>query len=468
MKIRLRLTLWNFIVMLFIQLTFSFILFIGMKYVLYEALDDDIEIFADTIEKSYNPFLGEFEEILWHVESARRYSELYLIVFNAAGRPVFSTPMTQLVNLSIPELGDNRQIGLTVSARAPAANPILRPGKDGLVAFRMIVRRMYYNGRLIGYLQAALPIGDVETALDKLLRIILLANLFAVILIASGGYLLTRNALKPILTITQKANQISHSNLDERIPVRHKKDELGLLSQTLNDLLARMQQAFESQQTFMADAAHELKTPLSVLRAHWESELNNPRVTDQLKEKIVRDVETISRLSRMINNLLLLSQSEAKYAAFEFDTVQLDQIIKDVVSNLDALAELKSQVIHLESLPEIKLAADPNKIYQLFFNLIENAIKYTQEEGTITISLVLEKEQAVVRITDNGPGIPQEDLPHIFKRFYRVHKDRARESGGSGLGLAICKLIARMHRGTIDVSSQAGCGTTFTVRLPVH
>lgn len=469
MRIRTRLTLWNFLIMLIVLLTFNFILFFGMKLVFYRTLDEEINIFADNIEESYNPIIGEFEEIFWRLESAKRYNELYLIVYNSAGSPIFATPMTQLVRLEIPKIEKNViQEGYTIKTNTSQNSQILKPNPEGEVTFRVIVRKMYYDNYLIGYLQAALPIENVETTLQQLLNTILIANLIIVIFIAAAGYFLTGKMLNPIQIIIRKAKKISQSNLDDRIVVKNQKDELGQLSRTLNELLRRLQESFESQRAFMADAAHELKTPLAVLRTHWESELNNPDINEELKEKMVKDVETISRLSRMINNLLLLSQSEIKYGAFEFDNIRLDSVIEEVVSNLEVLAGLKTQTLTISELDEVEINGDRTKIYQLFFNLVENAIKYTQAEGIIKISVLNENRMAVVKVSDNGTGIPAEDLPKIFDRFYRVDKDRARKSGGSGLGLAICKLIAEAHNGSIEVKSSLGTGTVFIVKMPIN
>jgi signal transduction histidine kinase len=234
----------------------------------------------------------------------------------------------------------------------------------------------------------------------------------------------------------------------------------------LNNLLDRLQRAFTAQQQFLADAAHELKTPLSVLRAHWESELNNENLSLDIKEKLVQDIETISRLSHLISNLLLLSKTEAVRSAFEIKTVQLDEIIGEVLSDAQILAEMKSQHIEVVDLQPVKILGDRIRLYQLFFNIMDNAIRYSDNSGRIWISLKTKDHWNVIEIRDNGPGIPQEDLPFIFDRFYRAQKDRARKTGGSGLGLSICQLIVHSHDGEIEVESEIGKGSIFRVKLP--
>ena len=186
-----------------------------------------------------------------------------------------------------------------------------------------------------------------------------------------------------------------------------------------------------------------------------------------MKELLLHDIETISRLSHLINNLLLLSKTEAMQANFESEPLRLDDILRDVEADGRVLAEAKSQRLMLSNLPEVMIRGDSMRLYQLFFNLVDNAIKYSPEGSAIELWLGVHTPWAIVGVKDNGVGIAPEHIPHLFDRFYRVQKDRARKTGGSGLGLAICKLIAELHHGTIDVTSVVGKGSTFIVKLPL-
>ena len=216
----------------------------------------------------------------------------------------------------------------------------------------------------------------------------------------------------------------------------------------------------------MADAAHELKTPLTVLRTHWEDELSSKELPENFKEKLVRDIETITRLSKLINNLLLLSNSEYGMLRSDFEKLDIAELVAEIVSNTVVLAELKNQTINLIEKTSVFIEGDKTKLYQLFFNLVDNAIKYTPEKGLIIISVKMENHLARVEIKDNGIGISEKDLPHIFRRFYRIQKDRSKKLGGNGLGLAIVKLITDIHNGEIKVESQLGKGSTFIVNIP--
>ncbi|MEJ2637243.1 MAG: ATP-binding protein, partial [Calditrichia bacterium] len=239
------------------------------------------------------------------------------------------------------------------------------------------------------------------------------------------------------------------------------------LTRIMNNLVERLRKSFTGQQEFLAEAAHELKSPLAILRAHWEGELNNPDIPLAMKEKLVQDVETISRLSHLINNLLMLSKTGAMDWEKDFRPVRLDQVLDDVLADAEVMAELKSQELRIPELPEITVRGDQERLYQLYLNLIENAIKYTPEGGKVRISHAVEDNQFVIGIHDNGPGIPSQDLPRIFERFYRVRNGNMKKTSGSGLGLSICKLIAETHQGKIDVQSKEGEGSTFFVKLPL-
>lgn len=468
MKIRTRLSFWYFIVSFLILSILSIGIYWGMHRLLYRTVDEDLEIFTDMIETSYNPVLGEFEEIVWKLESAKRFQEVYLIVYDNNGMIKFASPMTQFVDFYMPLPKDDIALGFTSTTKLTRPISVLKPDEEGNVTFRGISRRMYYNNHPIGWIKAGLPITDIENALDKLFNVIIIANILAVLLVGIGGFFIIGRFLVPIKTITNKAKIISHSNLNERIDVHNEQDELGQLTITLNDLLERLYQVFETQRRFMADAAHELKTPLSVLRAHWEDEIDNPGLNNDFKERLVQDIETIGRLNQMINKFLFLAQTEDVSDKMDLSNIQLDEFLTDIINDAKILAELKEQSIDIVELTPLVIKGDRNQLYQLFFNLIDNAIKYTPEKGKIWISLREMDQNVKIQIRDNGVGIGENELSNIFNRFYRVDKDRSRKTGGSGLGLAICKMIVDSHNGKITVDSQVSKGSTFTVFIPLY
>jgi signal transduction histidine kinase len=331
----------------------------------------------------------------------------------------------------------------------------------------MMGSRIIKNEEAVGYLIIGQSFEKLYNSMNNLLTVLLFGIGIATLIILLFSYFLTERSLQPIDKLINQAKRISHQNLSKRLLVNNPADEIGRLTLVLNDLLRRLQEAFDKEQEFMADAAHELKTPLAVLRTHWEDELSNKELPDSFKEKLVKDIETITRLSKLINNLLLLSNTEYFQLRSDFEKLDLSLIIKEVIDNSKVLAELNGQTIDILEISPIFITGDKSRLYQLFFNLIDNAIKYTPNNGNIYVSLTKEPKFGVVEIRDNGIGIPTTDLPNIFRRFYRVHKDRSKKMGGDGLGLSIAKLITDIHNGKISVESQVGKGSSFKVKLPL-
>ena len=467
MKIRIRLTLWFFSITLLIILVFSLGTYFGMQRLLFEALDKELDVLASSIERSYDPFFNKFSELDFFHDNENLFLEYYLRVYDKNANPIYVAPLSTIISFDIPLSENKIEEGYTLKTKISQKIPFLNPDPAGEVTFRLICRQLFYHQQRVGWIIVGLSIERIEESMQNLLNVLLGTILVSILLLALTSYFLTRKALHPVNIITKKADQISQNNLEERIQVPVENDELGQLSQVLNNLLDRLQGAFMAQQQFLADAAHELKTPLSVLRAHWESELNNAELSIEIKEKLVQDIETISRLSHLINNLLLLSKTEALRSTFEFNLVQLDEIIDEVLSDARVLADMKAQYIEVVDLQPVKIRGDRMRLYQLFFNIMDNAIRYGSESGQIWISLRVSDNWNIVEIRDNGPGISPEDLPHIFDRFYRAQKDRARKTGGSGLGLSICQLIANSHDGEIEVESETGKGSVFRVKLPI-
>jgi len=463
MKIRTRLVLWYFFASLVLLLIFSIGTYLGMKQLLLNSLDDELEKIKNDISSSFNEQTDSFE-ILSHPFFIRtELSNYYLILYDKNRKIIFESKAVSLTNIDLPI--NNVDTNYTASAIFKSSFD----GNDSTVQyakFRIDGSKLYYDESVIGYLVIGQSFEKLYESMDKLLSVLLFGIGIITLIILILSYFLTERSLKPIDSLITQAKKISRENLYERLNVENPEDEIGRLTNVLNGLLKRLQDAFEKEQEFMADAAHELKTPLTVLRTHWEDELSNKDLPENFKEKLVRDIETITRLSKLINNLLLLSNSEYGMLRADFDRLDLAELVTEIVNNTTILAELKNQTISLIERTSVFIEGDKAKLYQLFFNLVDNAIKYTPEKGNISISVKRESHYALVEIKDNGIGIPENDLPNIFRRFYRVQKDRSKKLGGNGLGLAIVKLIIDIHNGEVLVESWVGKGSTFIVKIP--
>ena len=281
----------------------------------------------------------------------------------------------------------------------------------------------------------------------------------------AGGWWLVGRAIRPIEDISSTAVKISAGDLSQRINVAEAESELGQLASVLNSTFARLEAAFAQQQQFTSDAAHELRTPVSVMLTQTQTALNRERSGAEYRETLEACQRASQRMRKLIESLLELARLDAGQEQMKRMTFDLSQTTRDCVELVRPLATERGVKIHSE-LPPLKCVGDAERLAQVITNLLTNAIQYNQEGGEVRVKLESQGDLVVLTVSDTGRGIPAEDLPRVFERFYRGDKSRTVANGNAGLGLAISKAIVEAHGGTIEVSSRAGMGTTFTVRLP--
>lgn len=246
------------------------------------------------------------------------------------------------------------------------------------------------------------------------------------------------------------------------------KGEMAQLAAAFNQMSEQVHNLDEARNQFVSNASHELKTPLATIKILVESMMYQDDMDPALRKEFLGDIDKeIDRLSSVVGDLLTLVHIDSHKLRLRREMMVLADTVRETVSRLNPLAKKRGQQIVVKIQDECEMFADSGKLAQVCYNIIENAIKYTPDGGTITVSLAKVGRDAVLDISDTGVGIPAEDLPHVFDRFYRVDKARSRETGGTGLGLSIVKQIVRLHAGTVTVASEFGKGTTFTVQLPV-
>ncbi|MCA9139337.1 MAG: HAMP domain-containing protein [Planctomycetales bacterium] len=314
-------------------------------------------------------------------------------------------------------------------------------------------------------LRAISPLKPVEQDFRSYVKIIATLGPLAVVAALLAGYLVSGHLLSPIQQITNKARKISGDRLDERLPIVNEHDELGELSTTLNETFDRLESSVNTMRRFTSDAAHELRSPVAVLRTEAEIALRKPRDADEYRAVVERTLTEAIRLGELVDQLLTLSRHDAGVQKMSTDEVPVGAIVEDVVARLAATAADKG--VHLESvnLPTDFVAGHDVWLSQLFFNLIDNAIKFTAAGGKVNISGASSCDHVEFFVEDTGIGMAEEHLPHVFERFYRA--DGSREHyRGTGLGLSICKSIVEAHGGEINVESERGEGTRFIVCLP--
>jgi len=285
------------------------------------------------------------------------------------------------------------------------------------------------------------------------------------------GSLLARKALSPVAQMGRQAEKITANNLGERLAVRNEHDELGQLAVIMNDLLERLDLSFEQQKRFMADASHELRTPLAIVRGESEVALSKQdRSTDDYRTSLDIIHDESERLTRIVEDLFTLARADAGQFRTEFRPVYLDEIVADSVRAISVLARAKDVRIDVTTNGEMPMNADEGLLRRLFINLLDNAVKYNQKGGAVSLITENANGHYVLRIKDTGTGIPANEQGLVFDRFYRVDKARSRrsetETSGAGLGLAIAQWIAGIHKGRVDLVSSSENGSVFSVTLP--
>ncbi len=327
---------------------------------------------------------------------------------------------------------------------------------------------MLVDGRIIGALVYASPIQDMMQRVfnlqDRMILYFLIAAVVAMVIALVFSRILTR----PIVSLTRSIQRMGRGDFSTRVPVTGS-GELRRLSETFNAMSEKLEMLDQSRNQFVSNASHELKTPLATMKILLESIIYQPDMDGEMRTEFLTDInKEIDRLNMVIGDLLTLVSMDSKTMRLNRTSFSLAQLVTDTAARLKLVLEQREQELKLNLSDRCEMYADNAKLTQVVYNLMENASKYTQEGGTIRVRLIRSGRDAILTVSDNGPGIPKEDQPHIFDRFYRVDKARSRETGGTGLGLSIVHQMVLMHGGTVSVESEEGSGTTFTVELPIH
>jgi signal transduction histidine kinase len=335
------------------------------------------------------------------------------------------------------------------------------------IPLRVLSIPLGYGGDKVAVMQVAAPLDAVESARTYLVYVMFVAWMYGVVIVALALYFTLGRALEPLKVIVETADQINRADdLSRRIPLHgYEEDEIGSLIKSFNQTLERLEALFKSQQRFLADVSHELRTPLTVIKGNVDL---MRRMKQFDAESLTSIDQEAGRLTRLVGGLLMLAQAESGNLPLSFRPVELDLLVTEVFQEMHIISGGKVHV-HLTEIDQILVNGDRDRLKQVLINLIANAIQYTPQNGDIYMSLSRVGDQARIICRDTGPGIPAEDLPHIFERFYRAEKSRTRgQSTGFGLGLSITKWIVERHNGRIEVNSKDEQGTTFVIWLPLY
>jgi heavy metal sensor kinase len=315
--------------------------------------------------------------------------------------------------------------------------------------------------------QVAEPMDDFVEAIDRFRSVLWFGIPVLLLAAAGGGYWLSAFALRPVDRMTSVAQTITPQDLSRRVSVPQTGDELQRLGETLNKMLQQIESAVLRITQFTADASHELRTPVALIRTRAEVTLAKPRTNDQYREALSEVLFESERTSALIENLMLLARADTGAETLDYQRTDVSALARAVSAQAQTLAEAK-ELKWNAAVPDVPIwvLGDPQALRRLLLILIDNAVKYTPENGSISLALETYDNHAAIRVEDTGMGISEADLPHIFERFYRADKARSRELGGTGLGLSIGRWIANAHSGEIKVESSTA-GSTFVFRLPL-
>jgi len=467
-SIKFRFTLWYLLVLVILLVLLSTGVYLYLSYTLYHNLDSELELRASQ--------LSSFRDILDTVAEGRFEEEIGEVVafyFHSGDELLRISPRDIDITL------DNELVDRAISGQAIFATIVTAEEVElRIYAAPFSQTPPYLMARrpespllpMIRVESAALIIGRptkaISQALSGLLRTLAIAVPLTMLLAGGGGVWLARRAFRPVDRMSQTAREIEATDLSRRLEVSTK-DELGRLALTLNQMIQRLQKAFQRQREFTSDASHELRAPLAVIQAESTLALHKDRSVSDYRQSLETISQEVANMSRVIDQLLTLARADEGRERFACEEIDLGEVLRRLSVDIGILCEEKGLEFNLNLIDGVKVDGDAASLRQLFRNILDNAIRYTPPGGTISVSLTREGPMAVVADSDTGMGIPPEDMAHIFERFYRVDKARSRAQGGSGLGLAIAKYIAEAHHGNIEVTSKVGRGSTFTVRLPM-
>ena len=488
LSIRIRFIAWYALILTVTFLLFSTVLYVYLQKSLSSYLDFILESKADGVAVSINTYWETEKMVAVHRKGISRKTLSKINNQNflkIAGRWVEErSDDPDLVNIIIQIYKPNGEI-IAYSKSAPIVNlpkdalDELKKGLDfsgnekieisekSFQDFRFVAIPVKEDKSVAYIVQVASPLTFTYTTLNRV-KLILFVTLPLTVIIASilAGKFLASITLKPLNSMIGTVRQITGSNLDTRVAVPDNMDEIRELAETFNDMLERINRSFAVQRQFIQDVSHELKTPFTVIRGEMEVALKRERSVSEYRDILESNLDEIKKISHILESLLALARFDSDAVTLNKEATDISVMIKDILSDIEILALQKSIEITVMSIVGDNIVnIDRERMRSVFYNIFDNAIKYSNENGKIEVDINRVEDEVIIKISDTGPGISEEDIPYIFERFYRA--DKARCSEGFGLGLSIAKSIVKAHGGYILVRSRIDEGATFIISLLV-
>jgi heavy metal sensor kinase len=485
-SIRFRIIIWYVIILTGILSLFSIILFNNFQSKLFSVVDSYLQANADVVsnsinnhweqEKLKNPDIliktKKYDETIntFFIKNIKNWSkyeqnDLYYIntlvrIFDNRAKLIFSSKVMD----NIMSLSDAGQ-GNVFKGKDYYEDISVKTSSLEKMHLRLLTVPILKDKNLIYIIRVGTPLITLYSSLNILKLILFLLLPLTVLLTGVIGLFFAQITLRPLSKMISTIHHITAENLNLRLENPKTNDEIHKLADTFNDMLDRLDKSFTSQRRLIEDLSHEIKTPLSIIKGEIEVARKKIRTTREYEEILESNLEEINRIIIIAENLLLISRFESKVVKLNPQQIILNNLLSDIINDIRIIALEKNIKIDLSMQKNVIINCDQNQIKSLFLNLIDNAIKYTDKNGIIKFSLTKVNNFAKIEITDSGIGIPEDDLPYIFDRFYRTLRSNNKEKG-FGLGLSIAKSIVDMHHGKIQVSSKYNKGTTVTIQLP--
>ena len=451
-------------------LVFGILLYAGLSFILHRHVDDNLLAVANAESQEIEVTTGQFRNLSSDDHKDDRH---YDSEDEHELRESIRSSLIREPDGTVLWTGEN------VTGFSPLASASLSEVRTGQTVFETIqqsnttsIRRILLpimDGHKVQYiLQTEQSLEFVHNTLVMLLLVLVGVSGVVLVLAWVGSRWLAQEALIPVDLLSTTASQISGQTLGTRLSMTAPYDEFQRLASAFNNMLDRLQKGFDAQRRFVADAAHELKTPLTAMKGNLEVTLQRARSAEEYRDAIVANLDSVDRLTRLTKSLLTIAKLSGEDSPLHLEPLGLEPLIQEVVGDLSVLAEDKNIILQAECGAVSPIFGDRIQLKQTIVNLLDNAFRHTPAEGTVTIRLEQRDNLALLSIADTGSGLDPQHLPHVFDRFYRADHARDRSSGGTGLGLAIVKEIVEAHGGQIHVQSEVGKGSIFTMTLPLQ
>jgi two-component system, OmpR family, sensor kinase len=463
--IRARLTLWYVSAFGVLLILVTGLIYVLLERALYLGVDENLRALVRIAATSLANDLGEGQTVDDAARStaAELGGEQMLAIYSVAGQLLAEQGRDDDVDLTFPGLK-------TAPADEARLYTMIEP-RDRDDRHRFAVRRVTLSDEGADYVVVAgSSLERTDEELEALRQILFSVVPIGLIVAAIGGWFLARQSLSPVMGMAERARRIGVENISGRLPVVNPRDELGRLAETFNELLDRLGVLLNQQRQFMADASHELRTPVATARTAAGVALQQPhRDEDEYREALSIVEQQTSRLSRIVDDMFTLARADAGSYPVRTTPMYLDEVIDEVVRAARVLASTRSVSIELTSIVSAAFTGDEDLIRRLIVNVLDNAIRHAPVNSTVRVECTQTGDRYVIGITDAGPGIPAEAQPHVFERFFRADTARGRPANaasGAGLGLAMARWVARVHNGDVVLRESSGNATTFVISLP--